>query len=292
MHNYRNARNAEAVAAFWGKSLVDKDWYAIKQDGNTAEILIYDVIGWPFIDANQFVRDLNAITADNITVGINSPGGDVFDGTAIYNALKNHPATITTRIDGIAASMASIIALTGDTIQIADNAYYMMHNAWGFTMGDYRDHKKAADLLDRITETLAATYVERTGKSMKDVRTMLDDETWLIGQELVDAGLADQLIPKSDASANFNLEMYNNVPEDIRAHGDDEPQNNPPPKSIREVERGLRAMGYSRAESCKFAGLITSAQRESGAGSQGDLDTDSDLLKAAQNLCTQIQQAL
>ena len=121
MLNYRTKANAEAVAKYWGKSLREKKWYSMS-DGDNAEIMIYDVIGWPFVDAETFVNDLNNIKADHITVRINTPGGDVFDGTAIYNALINHDAHITTRVEGIAASMGSIIALAGDTVEVADKS--------------------------------------------------------------------------------------------------------------------------------------------------------------------------
>ena len=283
----RNRKTAEAVAAFWGKSLKDKNWYAMEDNGDTATIRIYDIIGWPFVDADTFVNELNRITASTIIVAINSPGGDVFDGTAIYNALKEHPAKIITRIDGIAASMASIIALAGDEITIAPNAYYMIHNAFGFVFGDYRDMQKAADLLDRINNNLAATYSQRTGKSMSDIRDMMDAETWLIGSELVDQGFADSVTQgDSNASAQFNLDMYQHAPEQYNAHA-----KRRAPESKREIEAGLRAMGYSRRAAASLAGIIHAAQSDSAADGQSD-SADQQLMSSLQRLHNKLQAAL
>jgi ATP-dependent protease ClpP protease subunit len=245
---HRNTRTAESVARFWGKSLGDRDWYDIKamDDGDT-EIRIYDVIGWPFIDADNFVRDLNRIESDHITVAINSPGGDVFDGTAIFNALRNHPANITTRIDGLAASMASIIALAGDTVQMASNAYYMIHNPWTFTWGDEHALRKEADLLGRIGGTLAETYVAKTGKSAKEVQQAMDDESWFIGSEAADFGFVDEMIGDGEAiSAKFDAGVFAHAPDQIKQQ-DKRGMDNMP--SEREIERTLtRDAGLTRSK--------------------------------------------
>ena len=239
----RNAKNARFVAEHWGKSLSDKKWYAIEDDDVCAEIRIYDVVGWPFIDADTFVSDLNRIKSNNITVAINSPGGDVFDGTAIYNALKNHPAKITTRIDGFAASIASIIALAGDDVQIASNAYFMIHNPWSFSMGDYRDLEKDADLLTRIANTLAEMYAAKTGKNMKEIRTAMDNETWYIGAEAEKFGFADKTIgEKESVTAKFNVEIFNHLPDNIKH------ENKTVKPTVRDIERVLtRDAGMTRA---------------------------------------------
>jgi len=223
MQKYRSDRAAKTVATFWGKSLKDREWYSMDTSEGQTEVLIYDVIGWPFIDANMFARDFNRIESKEITVGINSPGGDVFDGTAIFNTIESHPARIITRIDGVAASMASIVALAGDEIQIAKNAYYMMHNPWSFAMGDYIEFQKEADLLKRIAGTLAQTYSDRTSIKIETVQAMMDDETWIIGEELVDQGFADKVVGDKKASAVFDLGMYSNAPKDITGQSTKKP---------------------------------------------------------------------
>ncbi len=211
----RTPQRAAMVAAFWKKDLQANDWYKVNaaDDDGRAEIRIYDVIGWPFVEADQFLSDLSAIQADQIRVRINSPGGDVFDGTAIYNALADHPAKITTSVEGIAASMASIIALAGDEREIYKNAHYMIHNPWTFTWGDYNDLQKEADLLKRIGATMAQTYAEKTGKSQQEIQSWMDDETWFIGQEAVDNGFATAIAGTGSASARFDLSVFAHAPQ-------------------------------------------------------------------------------
>jgi len=243
----RNGRTARAVADYWGKSLSNRDWYAVNStDNGGAEILIYDVIGWPFVDADTFVRDINRIESDHITVGINSPGGDVFDGTAIYNALRNHPAKITTRIDGLAASMASIIALAGDTVQMASNAYYMIHDPWTLSMGSADDLRKDAGLLDRIGGSLAEMYVEKTGKSVAEIKQAMEDETWYIGSEAESFGFVDETTGEgAPVSAKFDAGVFAHAPSDIIAQEKRGIDNMP---TERELERLLtRDAGLTRS---------------------------------------------
>lgn len=244
MNKYRTERSAKAISSYWGKSLKDKDWYSMDTSTGQSEVLIYDVIGWPFVDANEFARDFNNISSKEITIGINSPGGDVFDGTAIFNTIDNHPSRIITRIDGIAASMASIIALAGDEIQIASNAYYMMHNPWSIAMGDHNDFQKEGELLERIAATLGETYANKTGLDIKAVRQMMDDETWLIGKELVDQGFADKVIGSNKANAKFDLSMYANTPNKIKGQPEKKPI-----ETEREFEQLLtQDAGFSRSQ--------------------------------------------
>ena len=112
--DYRNPKNAAATARFWNKALDRADWYSIENRSKEAEIFIFDVVGYPFISAETFAKDLDKIKVSPIICRINSPGGDVFEGLAVASALKNHPSKIITRIEGIAASIASVIALAGD----------------------------------------------------------------------------------------------------------------------------------------------------------------------------------
>lgn len=251
-HSYRTARNADMTARAWGKSLDKKDWYSIKSEGEVAEIRIYDVIGWPFIDADSFLSELDTVKSAKIRARINSPGGDVFDGTAIFNALKDHPAEINVEIEGLAASMASIIALAGDNIQIADNAWYMIHNPWTFMVGDFNDLRKEADLLERMSLVMADTYQSKTGGKVEDIKQWMTEETWFNGKEAVDAGFADSVLGESaKAVAQFNASIFENTPDEINALFD----HMKPGK--REAEKSLRDAGFSRTEakaivSCGF----------------------------------------
>jgi ATP-dependent protease ClpP protease subunit len=237
MHN-RNARNAAISAKYWGKSLQKRDWYAI--DAEKAEIRIYDVIGWPFIEAGDFLQELDSIKADTITVAINSPGGDVFDGLAIYNALKRHPAKVITRVDSLAASMASVIALAGDEVEIAKNAYFMIHNPWTIIAGDEHALRKEADVLAQIGDGLLEVYQDRTGKNAAEIKALMDAETWIKGADSVDFGFADRVTGTAAAAAKFDLSMFGAAPDDLQGARQE------PTK--RDIERALRDAGLSRSK--------------------------------------------
>ncbi len=210
----RTEKRANAVAAFWGKTTKERDWYAVKaaNDAGIAEMRIYDVIGWPFVEADAFLNDLSKIQADEIKVKINSPGGDVFDGTAIYNGLSDHPAKITTTVDSLAASMASIIALAGDQRQIYKNSQYMIHNPWTFAMGDYNDLIKEAELLKSIAGQMAETYAQKSGKKQADIQSMMDAESWFTGTKAVEAGFMTEMLTAGTTSARFDLSMFAHAP--------------------------------------------------------------------------------
>ena len=156
-----------------------------------AVVRIYDEISWYGINAIDLVAGLDTITSPKMRVEINSPGGDVFDGIAIYNALRNHPSHVTTRIDGIAASIASIIAQAGDTRVMQPASQMMIHNAWGLTVGDTRDHADMAALLEQQDAVLASIYALRAGRDDVEFRDLMNAETWLTAEAAVEAGLAD-----------------------------------------------------------------------------------------------------
>lgn len=169
-----------------------------------AVIRIYDEVWFLGVNAEDFVRDLQDITADRIRVEINSPGGDVFDGIAIYNALRTHPAHITTRVDGIAASIASVIAQAGDHRIMLGASQMMIHNAWGVTIGDAQEHGDMQALLEQQDDIIAGIYASRSGGDRDHFRSLMNAETWLSDQKAVDEGLADELVepaPKTQAKA-------------------------------------------------------------------------------------------
>lgn len=170
-----------------------RSWYEIKNAaGSTAVVRVYDEIGYP-VTADEFARDLEAISADQIEVHINSPGGDVFDGVAIYNALRAHPARITTRVDGIAASIASVVAQAGDHRVMLSGSQMMVHEAWGLAIGPASEMREYAALLDKQSDVIASIYAERSDRPESRFRQMMTDETWLTADETVAAGLADEI---------------------------------------------------------------------------------------------------
>lgn len=199
----------------------NQSWYEIKAKGkNQAEIAIYDEIGGWGITAKQFASEFKAL-GDNIQqldIHIHSPGGSVFDGIAIYNLLNNHPANKTVYIDGLAASMASVIAMVGHKVIMPENAMMMIHKPWGIQGGDADDMRKYAELLDKLEATLLPAYAKKTGKSHEKLAEMLAVETWLNGAEAVAEGFADELAEPIQAMASIKsklLKDYTNMPKAI-----------------------------------------------------------------------------
>lgn len=179
-------------------------WYEIRAaaDDDTVVIRIYDEIdAWWGVSSESFARELALVTASNIEVQINSPGGDIFEGIAIYNTLRAHPAHITTRVDGLAASAASIIAQAGDTRVMLTSTTMMIHEAWSIVIGPAEEMRAAADLLDQLNDQAAELYAARAGGDAQEFRQLMADETWLTPDQAVELGLADEIVdPGSKAT--------------------------------------------------------------------------------------------
>ena len=186
-----------------------QSWYSIKavadSDTPSADVHIFDYIGYWDISARSFISELRGLDVEKINLHINSPGGEVFDGIAIQNSLKSHKAEVVVYIDGLAASIASIIALAGDQIEIADNAYVMIHNPSAVVWGEAKDMLKEAELLAKISDGLAGDYSRKMGITVDEARAMMDEETWFLGQEAVDAGFADAVFSGTSATAHFDI---------------------------------------------------------------------------------------
>ena len=169
-----------------------------------ATIQIFDQIGEDWfsnsgVTAKSFAETLQAVGPGPLNVEINSPGGNVWDGLAIYNMLRGRQATVTTKVVGVAASIASIIALAGDTVEIADAALMMIHDPSGITAGTSDDMRKMADALDQHAAILAGVYEKKTGKTASAIRAAMKAETWFTSSEAIDFGLADSISEKQPA---------------------------------------------------------------------------------------------
>ncbi|WP_346014706.1 ClpP-like prohead protease/major capsid protein fusion protein [Shewanella sp. NKUCC05_KAH] len=195
-------------------------WYSLKAQNGNAELMIYDEIGGWGISAQQFARDLQALgKVGTITARIHSPGGDVFEGMAIYNMIKGHPAHKVCYIDGLAASMASVIAMAFDEVIMPENAMMMVHKPWGGTLGDAEDMRKYADLLDKVEGNLVGAYQHKTGLSEDELHALLAAETWLTGREAVEKGFANTLTDPLQMAASLNskrLKDFTNMPEALK----------------------------------------------------------------------------
>ena len=199
-------------------------WYsmapvaAAATEPSSAEVYIYDYIGYYEITARDFVRDLKALgDVAELSVHINSGGGEVFEGLAIYNALKANPAHVTVYVDGIAASLASYVAMAGDTVEVAENGYFMIHEPWNISIGTADDMRKDADRLDKLRNTLAAGYANKTGQSADDVVAVMAAETWFDASEALEWGLVDRVGAKLEAAASIADRNMNHVPAGAQA---------------------------------------------------------------------------
>lgn len=218
----------------------------VRAVGEESEILVYDQIGESFfsfgVTAKDFVQKLKDIGNKPVNVRLNSPGGDVFEGMAIYNAMKAHSAPVRVTVDGLAASIASIIAMGGKTVTMAENSMMMIHNPAAITMGDAGELRKTADLLDKIKDQMVDTYVAKSGLGKRETSTMMDEETWMTAKEAVDNGLADEVGTGSKVSAKFDFSVlgFKHVPDQLKSEGEppaEEPQAAPaeePPVPIEE----------------------------------------------------------
>jgi ATP-dependent Clp endopeptidase proteolytic subunit ClpP len=185
------------------------DWYRISNESTTAELYIYDEIGYWGVTASDLIADLQKLDGKDLTVHVNSPGGEVFDGLAIYQALKSYGGDVTVIVDALAASAASFIAQAGDKVIMAPKATMMIHDGHSLAIGNAKDLRDTADLLDKASDNIASIYADRSGQPLEFWRDQMKAETWYTAQEAVDAGLADEVQGSPKAATNrFDLSVF------------------------------------------------------------------------------------
>ncbi|MBF0406465.1 MAG: ATP-dependent Clp protease proteolytic subunit [Candidatus Riflebacteria bacterium] len=218
----------------------------IKQEGNT--IYLYGVIGDWFddLEAKRIIEKINAVSGD-LTIHLNSPGGDVFDGIAVMNAIKSHGNT-TIIIDGLAASIASVIAMSADKIIMSEGSFLMIHNPWTMMAGESKDFRHTADVLDKIRDEIANIYSRKTGTNTDEIIQAMNTETWYSAEEAKKLGLTDEIMnvsAKNNLSGleNFDFSVFNNVPGELKIAAKANK-----PKTIRDLEKILHCAGFSRSE--------------------------------------------
>lgn len=171
---------------------------------NDNTISIFDVIGKDFwgdgVSASRIAGALRSMNGADVTVNINSPGGDMFEGLAIYNLLREYEGKVTVKVLGLAASAASIIAMAGDEVQIGRGAFLMIHNCWVVAMGNRHDLEKVATEMAPFDKAMADIYSARSGLKTADIESMMDGETYIGGSEAVDKGFADSLLSADEIS--------------------------------------------------------------------------------------------
>ena len=174
---------------------------AAASEDNT--ISIFDVIGTDFwtgegVTAKRIAGALRAIGDKPVTVLVNSPGGDMFEGLAIYSLLREHPQEVTVKVLGLAASAASIIAMAGDELQIARAGFLMIHNAWIYAAGNRHEFREYADYLEPFDRSMADIYAARTGMEFDEIQKIMDAESWICGSDAIEQGFADALLASDE----------------------------------------------------------------------------------------------
>lgn len=197
--------------------MAKRKWYNLHRSGEVVDVYIYDEIGAGFwsegFTAKDFANDLKAEKdVEQVVVHLNSPGGDVFDGVAIYNTLSKHPARVDIEIEGMALSIASVIAMAGDTVNMAENAMFMIHDPWTIAMGPADDLRKQADVLDKVKESIITSYVRRTEKDADEISALMSAETWMTAKEAEEFGFVDEVTAPASRMAACDLSKFRNVP--------------------------------------------------------------------------------
>lgn len=258
-------------------------WFRVEAaaSGSEASAYIYDFISdsadewFGGVSADRFVREISALDVETLHVRINSPGGDVFAAMTIFNALKRHPARIVVHVDGVAASAASAVAMAGDEVLMGVGTFLMIHNPWVIAVGDAAELRAAADMVEKVEETLAGIYADRNGMPVDEVRVLMAAETWFTADGAVEAGFANSVetgtsSDSSGPSVRFDLSVFAHAPDDLRAGGERSAERDSP-ATIRDFEAFLRdAGGFSRAAAASIAaGGFKAAAQPRDEGDEG-----------------------
>lgn len=224
-------------------------WTPRAAEADQDTISIYDVIGQDFwtgegVTAKRIAGALRSIGQKPVTVNVNSPGGDMFEGLAIYNLLVEHPAEVTVRVMGLAASAASIIVMAGDKIEMGLGSMLMIHNSWGMVVGNQNDMRDAAETFAEFDAAMADIYAARTGQKASEIAAMMDAETFMRAEKAIELGFAD---------ATFEAPDYE--PKDNAAKGK---------KALAVIDATLAKAGMARSE--RRALLSEAAGTPSAAG--------------------------
>ena len=213
------SRQRETLARIAQGSQLELNQHAPRVENATsadAEMWLVGNIGFDWmtgggVTAADVVNELQSITAKNLTIHVHSGGGDLFEALAIYAAIKNHPAKVTTQVDGLAASAASIVVMAGDRTLMARGSMMMIHEPKGVTIGAAADHQKSADFLNQVADNMAGIYADHGGKRT-NWRAKMQAETWYTDEAAVAAGLADEVLSAPAVENTFDLSHYKNVP--------------------------------------------------------------------------------
>lgn len=227
---------------------------ALVEDEEDRSISVYDVIGYDYwtgdgVTARRIAAALRSLGAGPVTVNVNSPGGDMFEGLAIYNLLREHKGDVTVKVLGMAASAASIIAMAGDTVQIARSAFFMVHNSWVIAAGNRNDLRETADWLEPFDAAMADIYAARTGADMKAIGKLMDAESWIGGSAAIEQRFADELLPSDQVGQG-----------DAKAQA----------HAARRLEAALRTSGLPKSEAMRLISEFKAGAGDPAGSGEGD----------------------
>jgi ATP-dependent protease ClpP protease subunit len=227
---------------------------AAANDDADRSISVYDVIGYDYwtgdgVTAKRIAAALRGMGSGPVVVNINSPGGDMFEGLAIYNLLREHDGEVIVNVIGLAASAASVIAMAGDKVQISRAGFLMIHNAWVMAVGNRNDLAEVAATLKPFDDAMASIYAARTGADQKAMAKLMDAETWIGGQSAIDDGFADSLLPSDQVEKGAGKATAS---------------------AARRLEAGLRASGMPKSEAMRLISEFKSSSGDPAGGGAGD----------------------
>lgn len=225
---------------------------AAKAAGEPETLSIYDEIGFWGVQASDFRTALAAVKSSTINVEINSPGGDVFAGVAIYNMLKASGKEVVVKVMGVAASAASLIAMAGSKRQMPKNTMLMVHNPWSFAMGNADELRDTADTLDKIGNSLLGTYMAATGMAEPEMKALLAKDTWLTADEALEMGFATEVTDEIKVSAKFDLARAE-LPAKVQAALGLSPKAELTPEEIAAQEAETARLAAEEAEAARLA---------------------------------------
>ncbi len=256
-----------------------RKWFNIDTAGDIPEIMIYDQIGLDWwgdgVSARDFRDEFNKLDADEINLHINSPGGMIYEGLAIYTTIVSHKATVNGFVDGMAASIASVILMATDKIIMPESSDLMIHDPWSIVIGGADDMRAEAKELDRLKDQIVKIYSDRSNIDSGELNKLMKKETWISGQEALDMGFADEVIENKKAAAcAFDLDIFESVPEHHKKFSESIKK--------RSIEESLRDAGWSRKEALKIASGPKPDQRDVEEGDKENLQGYEELASALQ----------
>jgi len=279
--SYRNEHNARFIAALYNKPLDKPDWYKIENvSDDETQVLLYDYIGWPFNSAEEFVKMLAEIKQPKVTIRINSLGGDVWDANAIFNAIKAHPSKPITRIESLAASAASYIAVAGYKKQAYKNTMLMIHEPMTGLYGNQYEFREVADILEQISGNMIDMYADNTNIGKREIKDMLKVETWMTAKAAKEKGFVDEIIEAGKpVKAEFDLSIFATLPDELMEEEKGKVFTGFDVERILHDAKAPKGFAKAVAAACRAAGLFDRRQADNDHKDESEGATDQEAAK-------------